>query len=51
MIPYDFHPEAKAEFIEAMVFYESQRLALGNSFAKPEDQALPFALPRTQSDD
>jgi len=23
VIPYDFHPEARAEFVEATVFYES----------------------------
>ena len=48
MIPYDFHPEAKAEFIEAMVFYESQRVALGNSFAAEVERMI--ALIRSQPD-
>ena len=40
MIPYDFHPEAKAEFIEAAVFYESRRVGLGNSFATEVERTI-----------
>ena len=40
MIPYDFHPEAKAEFIEATVFYESRRVVLGSSFAAEVERTI-----------
>ena len=40
MIPYDFHPEAKAEFIEATLYYESRRLGLGASFAAEVERAI-----------
>ena len=40
MIPYDFHPEARAEFIEATVFYESRRAGLGNSFATEVERTI-----------
>ena len=48
MIPYDFHPEAKAEFIEATVFYESRRVGLGNSFAAEVEHTI--ALIRSHPD-
>jgi hypothetical protein len=40
VIPYDFHPEAKAEFIEATVFYESRRAGLGASFAAEVERMI-----------
>ena len=40
MIPYDFHPEAKTEFIEATVFYELQRVGLGSSFAAEVERTI-----------
>ena len=48
MIPYDFHPEAKAEFIEATVFYESRRVDLGKSFAAEVERTI--ALIRLHAD-
>lgn len=48
MIPYDFHPEAKAEFIEATMFYESRRVGLGSSFAAEVERTI--ALIRSHPD-
>lgn len=48
MIPHEFHPEAKAEFIEATVFYESRRVNLGNSFATEVERTI--ALIRSHPD-
>jgi toxin ParE1/3/4 len=48
VIPYDFHPDAKAEFVEATVFYESRRVGLGNSFAAEVERTI--ALIRSHPD-
>ena len=40
MIAYDLRPEAKAESIEATVFYESRRVGLGNSFANEIERTI-----------
>jgi toxin ParE1/3/4 len=40
VIPYDFHPEARAEFIEATVFYESRTVGLGSSFAAEVERTI-----------
>ena len=48
MIPYDFHPEARAEFVEATVFYESRRVGLGSSFATEVERTI--ALIRSHPD-
>jgi hypothetical protein len=40
VIPYDFHPEARAEFIEATVFYESRRVGLGSWFATEVERTI-----------
>ncbi len=42
MIPYHFHPEAKAEFFEATVFYESRRVGLGATFVTEVERAIAF---------
>jgi plasmid stabilization system protein ParE len=33
VIPYSFHPEAEAEFVEATLFYESRVKGLGRLFS------------------
>ena len=33
MIPYSFHPEAEAEFVDAALFYESRVAGLGRQFS------------------
>jgi len=48
VIPYDFHPEAMAEFVDATVFYESRRAGLGNSFAAEVERMI--ALIRSHTD-
>lgn len=42
MIPYHFHPEAKAELIEASVFYESRRVGLGKAFVTEVERVIAF---------
>ncbi len=43
MIPYDFHAEAEAEFVEASVFYESRVSGLGLAFVVEVERAVNFA--------
>jgi plasmid stabilization system protein ParE len=40
MIPYSFHPEARAEYAAAALYYASRRPGLGDSFADAVEQAL-----------
>lgn len=40
MIPYEFHPEARAEFVEAAAYYELCRVGLGHSFVKQVERAI-----------
>lgn len=40
MIPYSFHPEARADFAAAALYYESQQPRLGDSFVEAVEQAI-----------
>jgi plasmid stabilization system protein ParE len=40
VIPYVFHPEARAEYATAAFRYESQRPGLGHAFADAVERAL-----------
>jgi plasmid stabilization system protein ParE len=40
VIPYSFHPEARAEYVTATLYYASRRPGLGRSFADAVERAL-----------
>ena len=41
---YEFHPEAEVEFIETILFYETQALGLGERFAGEVQRAIERVL-------
>lgn len=46
---FSFHPDARAEYLEAIAYYEGQSPGLGADFAEAFEAALAFVLNHPQA--
>lgn len=44
MMTFDFHPEARAEYLAAMAYYEGERVGLGSEFVQDVESAIQMIL-------
>jgi len=44
MMTFDFHPEARAEYLASIAYYEDERVGLGSEFVQDVEAAIQMIL-------
>ena len=44
MMTFDFHPEARAEYLASIAYYEDERVGLGSEFVQDVESAIQMIL-------